>query len=61
MKKITISFAVVVLLCITVLAQPQPNNRIETIQFQSKLVGAKLPYDVILVFCCTLNLHYDCR
>ena len=48
MKKITISFAVVVLLCITVLAQPQPNNRIETIQFQSKLVGANLPYDVIL-------------
>jgi putative tributyrin esterase len=48
MKKTIILFAVVALLCVEAFGQSRPSSRIDTIQFQSKLVGVTLPYVVIL-------------
>ncbi|MDQ2855400.1 MAG: esterase family protein [Acidobacteriota bacterium] len=49
MKRVLISFALLVLAFnVSTFAQTQPKSRVDTVQFQSKLVGVSLPYNVIL-------------
>src|SRR6266566_154556 len=49
MKKLPIALALLLLsFPVSSFAQPKPGSQIETIQLQSKLFGATLPYNIIL-------------
>jgi S-formylglutathione hydrolase FrmB len=51
MKKLPMALAVLLLIFhVSTFAQPNQSTRLETVQLQSKLAGATLPYNVILPF-----------